>query len=42
LDLQRKIYMVRRAIEAPNRAQEVFWGFIHDPSNTDLLRLAEG
>ncbi len=40
LDLQRKIYMVRRAMEAPNRAQEVFWGFIHDPSNADLLRMA--
>jgi DNA-binding transcriptional LysR family regulator len=42
LDLQRKIYMVRRAMEAPNRSQEVFWGFVHDPSNKDLLRLAEG
>ena len=39
-DLQRKIYMVRRALEAPNRAQEVFWDFIHDPMNTDLLRMA--
>jgi DNA-binding transcriptional LysR family regulator len=42
LDLQRKIYMVRRAREVPNRAQEVFWGFVHDPSNADLLRIAEG
>jgi len=42
LDLERKIYMVRRAMEAPNRPQEVFWGFIHDPSNADLLRMAEG
>jgi DNA-binding transcriptional LysR family regulator len=42
LDLQRKIYMVRRALEASNRAQEVFWGFIHDPMNTDLLHMAEG
>ena len=41
LDLERKIYMVRRAMEAPSRAQEVFWGFIHDPSNVDLLRMAE-
>ena len=38
--LHRKIYMVRRALEAPNRAQEVFWDFIHDPMNTDLLRMA--
>jgi DNA-binding transcriptional LysR family regulator len=42
LELQRKIYMVRRAMEAPNRAQEVFWGFIHDPSNMDLLQMAAG
>jgi len=42
LDLQRKIYMVRRAMEAPNRAQEVFWGFIHDPANADLLQMAAG
>jgi DNA-binding transcriptional LysR family regulator len=42
LDLQRKIFMVRRAIEAPNRAQEVFWGFVHDPLNMDLIRMAEG
>lgn len=42
LDLRRKIYMVRRTREAPNRAQEVFWGFIHDPMNDDLLRMAAG
>jgi DNA-binding transcriptional LysR family regulator len=41
-DLQRKIYMVRRAIKEPNRAQEVFWGFVHDPTNRDLLCLPEG
>ena len=40
-DLRRKIFMVRRAIEAPNRAQEVFWSFIHDPANDDLLQLAK-
>jgi DNA-binding transcriptional LysR family regulator len=39
-DLQRKICMVRRAMPVPNRAQEVFWGFIHDPVNDDLYRLA--
>lgn len=38
--LQRTIYMVRRQLEAPNRAQEAFWNFTHDPSNADLLRLA--
>ena len=39
LNLKRKVYMVRRAFETPNRAQEVFWGFVHDPSNIDLLRM---
>jgi DNA-binding transcriptional LysR family regulator len=42
MDLRRKIYMVRRAMETPNRAQEVFWGFIHDPANADLLSMAAG
>jgi DNA-binding transcriptional LysR family regulator len=42
LDLQRKIYMVRRAMETPNRAQAVFWSFIHDPANMDLLQMAGG
>ena len=41
LELRRRIYMVRREIETPNRAQEAFWGFVHDPSNKDLLQLAE-
>lgn len=41
LDLRRKIYMVRREIENRYRAQDVFWGFIHDPSNADLLHMAE-
>jgi DNA-binding transcriptional LysR family regulator len=40
-DLRRNIFMVRRAIEAPNRAQEVFWRFIHDPANDDLLQSAK-
>jgi DNA-binding transcriptional LysR family regulator len=39
--LRRTIYMIRRSLEVPNRPQEVFWGFVHDPSNADLLRLAE-
>jgi DNA-binding transcriptional LysR family regulator len=41
VNLHRKIYMVRREIETRSRAQEVFWGFIHDPANADLLKLAE-
>jgi DNA-binding transcriptional LysR family regulator len=39
-DLQRTIFMMRRELEKPNRAQEAFWNFVHDPSNRDLLRLA--
>jgi DNA-binding transcriptional LysR family regulator len=40
VNLQRKVYMVRRAMESPNRAQEAFWGFVHDPSNNDLIQKA--
>jgi DNA-binding transcriptional LysR family regulator len=40
-DLRRKIYMIRKYIQAPNRAVEAFWGFVHDPENSDLLMLAE-
>ena len=39
LQLRRTVYMVRRTLEAPNRPHEVFWNFVHDPSNADLLRL---
>lgn len=38
LKLSRRIYMVRRILEKPNRAQEVFWGFIHDPVNVNLQK----
>jgi DNA-binding transcriptional LysR family regulator len=40
LELRRTIYMVRRSLEEPNRPQEVFWGFVHDPANSDLRGLA--
>jgi DNA-binding transcriptional LysR family regulator len=40
LDLHRTIYMVRRTLDTRNRPQEVFWNFVHDPSNVDLLSLA--
>jgi len=39
-EMKRTIYMIRRELNAPNRAQEAFWNFVHDPSNADLLRLA--
>jgi len=41
LDLHRKIYMIRKRLEAPNRAQDAFWSFVHDAANVDVLRLAE-
>jgi DNA-binding transcriptional LysR family regulator len=41
VELIRKVFMVRRKFETPNRAQEVFWGFVHDPSNRDLLLMPE-
>ncbi len=41
LELRRKIYMVRKRLEAPHRPQEAFWSFIHDPSNADVLRMAK-
>jgi DNA-binding transcriptional LysR family regulator len=41
LDLQRKIYMVRRRLDEPHRPQEAFWSFVHHPSNADLLQMAK-
>ncbi|MBU0512625.1 MAG: LysR family transcriptional regulator [Chloroflexi bacterium] len=41
MTLQRNVYMVRKRISAPHRPRDVFWSFVHDPANTDLLRLAE-
>ena len=40
LELRRKIYMVRKSLDTPNRAQDAFWSFCHDPVNTDLLNMA--
>lgn len=40
LTLQRKVYMVRKRICEPHRPRDVFWGFIHDPSNADILKQA--
>lgn len=41
MSLQRNIYMVRKRISAPHRPRDVFWSFIHDPANLDLLKMAE-
>ena len=38
--LERKVYMVRRLLVNPYRPQEVFWNFVHDPANADLIGLA--
>ena len=40
-DLHRKVYLVRPEVYRANRAVEAFWGFVHDPKNGDLLRMAE-
>ena len=40
-DLHRQVYMVQKDIRDANRALEAFWGFVHDPSNADLLQIAE-
>jgi DNA-binding transcriptional LysR family regulator len=39
--LYRRVYMVRKSIREANRAVEAFWGFVHDPTNVDLLHMAE-
>ncbi len=40
-DLRRKIYMIRKKLRPANRALDAFWGFVHDPANTDLLAMAK-
>ncbi len=39
-NLVRNIYMVRKKLVSSNRPADAFWGFIHDPSNKDLIELA--
>jgi DNA-binding transcriptional LysR family regulator len=41
LSLHRKVYMVRQRLSDPPRPRDAFWSFIHDPSNADILKLAE-
>jgi len=41
LTLKRNVYMIRPKMNTPHRAQEVFWDFIHDSENEDLIRLAK-
>jgi DNA-binding transcriptional LysR family regulator len=40
-DLHRKVFLIRSEVLEPHRASEAFWGFVHDPRNADLLRMAE-
>lgn len=40
-DMRRKIFMIRKRLESPHRAQEVFWSFVHNPLNVDVLKQAE-
>ena len=40
INLVRTIYMVRKKLDSSNRSADAFWGFIHDPSNRDLIELA--
>ncbi|MEZ4516144.1 MAG: LysR family transcriptional regulator [Chloroflexota bacterium] len=39
MEMNRTIYMVRQEISPPYRPQELFWRFVHDEANVDLLRL---
>ena len=39
ITLQRNVYMVRKRISAPHRPRDVFWSYIHDPANADLLSM---
>jgi DNA-binding transcriptional LysR family regulator len=41
MKMRRKVYMMRKRLEEPHRAQEAFWSFIHSPVNLDLIKLAE-
>ncbi|MGD8402938.1 MAG: selenium metabolism-associated LysR family transcriptional regulator [Anaerolineales bacterium] len=40
MTLERNVYMVRKRVSSPHRPRDVFWSFIHDPANADILRLA--
>ena len=40
-EMRRKIYMIRKRLDVHHRAQEVFWSFVHNPLNVDVLKQAE-
>ena len=35
--LHRRVFLVRKALNTPQRVTDAFWSFVHDPSNKDLL-----
>jgi LysR family transcriptional regulator, low CO2-responsive transcriptional regulator len=39
LNLSRTIFMVRKRLDTAHHPQEVFWRFVHEPNNADLLQL---
>jgi DNA-binding transcriptional LysR family regulator len=41
MNMRRKIYMIRKRLEEPHRAQEAFWSFVHSPVNLDLIKLTD-
>ena len=41
-EMRRKVFMIRKRLDVPHRAQEVFWSFVHNPVNLDVLKQAEG
>jgi DNA-binding transcriptional LysR family regulator len=41
VNLNRTIYMARKAGSSPHRPRDAFWSFIHAPENADLIHLPE-
>lgn len=37
LQLVRRVFMVRRTLQTPQRVTDAFWSFVHNPANQDLL-----
>jgi len=40
INLVRTIYMIRKLLKESHRPSDAFWGFVHDPTNQDLIELA--
>ncbi len=40
INLVRTIFMVRKRLKESHRPADAFWGFVHDPSNQDLIDMA--